>query len=108
MMHYISEKGIYVNEMEDIRDLVSEDIYNAVEKMHEEEILELKDECKSGDEVIEEYEMRFEDCKRELYEAQNLIKELCNMVENSKRLNREKLRELIIETWQHINNGIDA
>ena len=108
MMHYISEKGIYVNKMEDIRDLVSEDVYNAVEKIHEEEILELKDECKSGDEIIEEYEMRFEDCKSQLYEAQRIARILLDTVDGEKRLNRKVLRDLIIDLHRVIDNGIDA
>ena len=34
--------------------------------------------------------------------------QLLNMVDSSKRLNRDKLRDLIIGTWKAIDNGIDS
>ena len=59
-------------------------------------------------EIIEEYEVRLDECKSNLYEAQELCKQLLDMVDSSKRLNRDKLRDLIIDTWQAIDNGIDS
>ena len=56
MMYYLDSKGIYVNDIEDLRDIVTDDIYEAVEGMHNDEIRQLKDECDTGDEIIEEYD----------------------------------------------------
>ena len=108
MMYYLDSKGIYVNDIEDLRDIVTDDIYEAVEGMHNDEIRQLKDECDTGDEIIEEYEVRLDECKSKLYEAQELCKQLLNMVDSSKRLNRDKLRDLIIDTWRTIDIGIDS
>ena len=108
MMYYLDSKGIYVNDIEDLRDIVTDDIYEAVEGMHNDEIRQLKDECDTGDEIIEEYEVRLDECKSNLYEAQELCKQLLDMVDSSKRLNRDKLRDLIIDTWRTIDIGIDS
>ena len=108
MMYYLDSKGVYVNDIEDLRDIVTDDIYEAVEGMHNDEIRQLKDECDTGDEIIEEYEVRLDECKSNLYEAQELCKQLLNMVDSSKRLNRDKLRDLIIDTWRTIDIGIDS
>ena len=107
-MYYLDSKGIYVNDIEDLRDIVTDDIYEAVEGLHNDEIRQLKDECDTGDEIIEEYEVRLDECKSNLYEAQELCKQLLNMVDSSKRLNRDKLRDLIIDTWRTIDIGIDS
>ena len=108
MMYYLDSKGVYVNDIEDLRDIVTDDIYEAVEGMHNDEIRQLKDECDTGDEIIEEYEVRLDECKSNLYEAQELCKQLLDMVDSSKRLNRDKLRDLIIDTWRTIDIGIDS
>ena len=108
MMYYLDSKGVYVNDIEDLRDIVTDDIYEAIEGMHNNEIRQLKDECDTGDEIIEEYEVRLDECKSNLYEAQELCKQLLNMVDSSKRLNRDKLRDLIIDTWRAIDIGIDS
>ena len=107
-MYYLDSKGIYVNDIEDLRDIVTDDIYEAVEGLHNDEIKQLKDECDTGDELLEEYEVRLDECKSNLYEAQELCKQLLNMVDSSKRLNRDKLRDLIIDTWRTIDIGIDS
>ena len=108
MMYYLDSKGVYVNDIEDLRDIVTDDIYEAVEGMHNDEIRQLKDECDTGDEIIEEYEVRLDECKSNLYEAQELCKQLLNILTDSKRLNRDKLKDLIIGTWQAIDRGIDS
>ena len=108
MMYYLDSKGIYVNDIEDLRDIVTDDIYEAVEGMHNDEIRQLKDECDTGYEIIEQYEGRLDECKSNLYEAQELCKQLLNMVDSSKRLNRDKLKDLIIGTWQAVDRGIDS
>ena len=107
-MYYLDSKGVYVNDIEDLRDIVTDDIYEAVEGLHNDEIKQLKDECDTGDELLEEYECRLDECKSYLYEAQELCKQLLNMVDSSKRLNRDKLKDLIIDTWQTIDRGIDS
>ena len=108
MMYYLDSKGVYVNDIEDLRDIVTDDIYEAMEGMHNDEIKQLKDECDTGDELLEEYESRSDECKSNLYEAQELCKQLLDMVDSSKRLNRDKLRDLIIDTWRTIDIGIDS
>ena len=108
MMYYLDSKGVYVNDIEDLRDIVTDDIYEAVEGMHNDEIRQLKDECDTGDELLEEDECRLDERKSNLYEAQELCKQLLNMVDSSKRLNRDKLKDLIIDTWRTIDIGIDS
>ena len=107
-MYYLDSKGVYVNDIEDLRDIVKDDVFEAIEGIHNDEIRQLLDECKASDEVIEEYACRLDECKSNLYEAQELCKQLLNMVDSSKRLNRDKLRDLIIDTWQTIDRGIDS
>ena len=108
MMYYLDSKGVYVNDIEDLRDIVTDDIYEAVEGMHNDEIKQLRDECDTGDELLEQYECRLDECTSNLYEAQELCKQLLNMVDSSKRLNRDKLKDLIIDIWQAVDSGIDS
>ena len=108
MMYYLASKGVYVNDIEDLRDIVTDDRYEAIEGMHNDDIRRLKDECDTGDELLEEYECRWDECKSNLYEAQELCKQLLDMVDSSKRLNRDKLKDLIIGTWQAVDRGIDS
>ena len=107
-MYYLDTKGVYVSDIEDLRDIVTDDIYMAVEGIHNDDIRQLKDECDTGDEIIEQYECRLDECKSNLYEAQRLCKQLLDMVTDSKRLSRDKLKDLIIDTMQAIDNGIDS
>ena len=98
MMYYISEKGIYVNEIEDIRDLVSEDIFRATENIMNEEIKELNKDIEHYKEQYEFYEARLDEATTIATEQQNEIEALIEYLTTCKRINKQQ----IINSLKHI------
>ena len=97
-MYYISEKGIYVNEIEDIRDLVSEDIFRATEGILNEEIKEANKDIEHYKEQYEFYEARLDEATTIATEQQRVIEELLEYLTTSKRTNKQQ----IINTLKYI------
>ena len=56
----------------------------------------------------ENYELRFDDAKSQLYDSQRIVEELKNYIKDSKRINRNTILEYILELQNTIENGIDA
>lgn len=107
MMYYLSNGNI-INNMESLQGNVSDDVYEAMEGLHNEEINELKEDIQHYKYEKENYELRFDDTKSQLYNAQRVIEELKDYIKDSKRVNRNTILEYILELQNTIENSIDA
>lgn len=111
-MYYINEFGIYVNKVEDLRGNVSEELYEVIEKlMNENEINEenniLKDELHS-------YEMSMEELRFNMNEIENIsdnieddIFKLMDYLSSAKRIDRREIESklcLILRDVKKIQN----
>ena len=111
-MYYINEFGIYVNKVEDLRGTVSEELYEVIEKlMNENEINEenniLKDELHS-------YEMSMEELRFNMNEIENIsdnieddIFKLMDYLSSAKRIDRREIESklcLILRDVKKIQN----
>ena len=107
MLYYLNNGNI-INNMESLQGNVSDDVYDAVEGLHNKEVNELKEDIQYYKYEKENYELRFDDTKSQLYNAQRTIEELKNYIKDSKRVNRNTILEYILELQNTIENGIDA
>lgn len=107
MMYYLNNGNI-INNMESLQGNVSDDVYEAMEGLHNEEVNEVKKDMQYYKYEKEHYELRFDDAKSQLYNAQRVIEELKDYIKDSKRVNRNTILEYILELQNTIENGIDA
>lgn len=107
MMYYLNNGNI-INNMESLQDNVSDDVYEAIEGLHNEEINELKEDIQYYKYEKENYELRFNDTKSQLYNALREIEELKDYIKGSKRVNRNTILEYVLELQNIIEIGIDS
>ncbi len=107
MMYYLNNGNI-INNMESLQGNVTDDVYEAMEGLHNEEVNEVKKDMQYYKYEKEHYELRFDDAKSQLYNAQRVIEELKDYIKDSKRVNRNTILEYILELQNTIENGIDA
>ena len=107
MMYYL-DNGNIINSIEGLQDNVSNDIYNAIEGLHNEVVNNINDDLECCKYELNSYELRLDDTKSQLYDANNIIQELEEYILNSKRINRNVIIEYIKGLKSSIENGIDA
>lgn len=107
MMYYL-DNGNIINNMESLQGNVTNDVYEAMEGLHNEEVNEIKKDMQYYKYEKENYELRFDDAKSQLYDSQRIVEELKNYIRDSKRINRNTILEYILELQNTIENGIDA
>lgn len=107
MMYYL-DNGNIINSIEGLQDNVGDDIYNAIEGLHNEEINNINSNLENCKYELNSYELRFDDAKSQLMDAQNSIEELEKYILSSKRINRNTILEYIRDLKLSIENGIDA
>ena len=107
MMYYL-DNGNIINNMESLQGNVTDDVYEAMEGLHNEEVNEIKKDMQYYKYEKENYELRFDDAKSQLYDSQRIVEELKNYIKDSKRINRNAILEYILELQNTIENGIDA
>ena len=107
MMYYLNNGNI-INNMESLQGNVSDDVYEAMEGLHNEKVNEVKKDMQYYKYEKEHYELRFDDAKSQLYNAQRVIEELKDYIKDSKRVNRNTILEYVLELQNTIENGIDA
>ena len=107
MLYYLNETQNYARKIEDLEEVVSEDIYKAIKSLHDEEVTEIAEnmECVQYDKNV--YECRLDETKSQLNESLNLVKELLDYIENSKRVNRNKILDYAKDLKNCIEIGID-
>lgn len=95
-MYYISEFGIYVNKVEDLRGKISEEIYEVIEKLID------KDETNEENDILKDelhsYEMSMEELRFNMNEIENIsdkiednIFKLMDYTTNAKRIDRREI-----------------
>ena len=107
MMYYL-DNGNIINNMESLQGNVTDDVYEAMEGLHNEEVNEIKKDMQYYKYEKEDYELRFDDAKSQLYDSQRIVEELKNYIKDSKRINRNTILEYILELQNTIENGINA
>lgn len=107
MMYYL-DNGNIINNMESLQGNVTDDVYEAMEGLHNEEVNEIKKDMQYYKYEKENYELRFDDAKSQLYDSQRIVEELKNYIKDSKRINRNTILEYILELQNTIENGINA
>ena len=107
MMYYL-DNGNIINSMEGLQDNVSNNIYNAIEGLHNEVVNNINDDLECCKYELNLYELRLDNTKGQLYDANNIIQELEEYISNSKRINRNVIIEYIKGLKSSIENGIDA
>lgn len=107
MMYYLNN-GEIVQRIEDLENVLDESTYKAVEGLSNESISEATEDLEYYKYEKEQYELRFEDAKSQLYDAQRLIEDLEEYLTDSKRINRNKIIEYVKDLSKIIENGIDA
>ena len=94
MMYYLNN-GEIVQRIEDLENVLDESTYKAVEGLSNEYISEATDNLEYYKYEKEHYELRFEDAKSQLFDAQRLVKDLEEYLTDSKRINRNKIIEYV-------------
>lgn len=107
MLYYLNN-GMIVNSIEGLQNNIDDDVYEAVEGLHNEEINELKEDIQYYKYEKENYELRFNDTKSQLYNALREIEELKDYIKGSKRVNRNTILEYVLELQNIIEIGIDS
>ena len=112
-MLYVPTLGIYVNKVEDLRDKVSEDIYDAIECLVEEGNDEIHEKYEILKDEFEVYESELENLRSAYNEIKDLVdkfeEELDNLyeyVEDTKRMNRDKILNSIKKVEIELINNI--
>ena len=107
IMYYL-DNGNIRTKLEDLRDQVSEDIYQAVEGMHQEELG--KSLCNLSITTYERdaAEHSLETCHLEMNNAYRIVKDLELYLDSAKRINRDYIKDTIRGIAELIENSIDA
>ena len=106
-MYYL-DNGNIVTKMEDLRDQISDDLYQAVEGIHQDEL-----DIVSNNLSITTYEKdlaeeRLETCHMDMQDAYRALGELETYIKTTKRLNRDKILDIIGIINHNIEDSIDA
>lgn len=106
-MYYL-DNGNIVSKIEDLRGEISDDLYQAVEGMHQEELG--KSLCNLSITTYERdlAEGRLETCHMEMQEAYRTLDDLGTYIMTTKRLSRNELLDRIRAITKNIENSIDA
>lgn len=106
-MYYL-DNGNIVTKMEDLRDQIPDDLYQAVEGIHQDKL-----EIVSDDLSIKTYERdlaeeRLETCHMDMQDAYRALGDLETYIKTAKRLNRDKILDIIGIINHNIENSIDS
>lgn len=107
MLYYLNN-GEIVQRIEDLENVLDESTYKAVKGLSNESISEATEDLEYYKYEKEHYELRFEDAKSQLFDAQKLVEDLEEYLTDSKRINRNKIIEYVKDLSKIIENGIDA
>lgn len=107
MMYYLNN-GEIVQRIEDLENVLDESTYKAVEGLNNECISEATEDLEYYKYEKEHYELRFDDVKSQLFDAQRLVEDLEEYLIDSKRINRNKIIEYVKDLSKIIENGIEG
>lgn len=114
---YVESLGIYVNNVEDLRDKISEDMYELIEHLIatendslEEDYCNLKDELEVYEYELESFRSSFNEILSLVNKLNKELGELYDYVSNTKRINREKIfnsiKKVKLESIQDIIDNL--
>ena len=97
-MVYVDSLGIYVNKVEDLRDKVSEDMYQAIEHLTvvesedmEEKYFNLQNEFEVYEHMLENYRSSFNEILDLVDKFDNTLDKLYDYISDAKRIDRKKI-----------------
>lgn len=99
MNKYVSTMGCYVNKIEDFESAMECDVYQALKEIHDNEIAELQPKS-----IEENYELIADEYFQQLNEANMYCGKIVEYIQDTKRINRDKLTSMILELKNILEN----
>lgn len=95
-MVFIESLGIYVNKVDDLRDKISEDLYEAIEHLttvesFEKDYWNLKEEFEAYELMLDDYSSAFNEIINLVEKFNSELDRIYDYISDAKRLNREKI-----------------
>ena len=106
-MYYL-DNGNIVTKMEDLRDQISDDLYQAVEGIHQDELNIVSNNLSITTYEKDLAEERLETCHMDMQDAYRAVCDLETYIKTTKRLNRDKMLDIIGIISHNIENSIDS
>ena len=106
-MYYL-DNGNIVTKMEDLRDQISDDLYQAVEGIHQDELDIVSDNLSIKTYERDLAEERLENCHMNIQDAYRALCDLETYIKTTKRLNRDKILDIIGIINHNIEDSIDS
>ena len=106
-MYYL-DNGNIVTKMEDLRDQISDNLYQAVEGIHQDELNIVSNNLSITTYEKDLAEERLETCHIDMQDAYRALGELETYIKTTKRLNRDKILDIIGIINHNIEDSIDA
>lgn len=106
-MYYL-DNGNIVTKMEDLRDQISDDLYQAVKGIHQDELNIVSNNLSITTYEKDLAEERLETCHMDMQDAYRALGELETYIKTTKRLNRDKILDIIGIINHNIENSIDS
>ena len=106
-MYYL-DNGNIVTKMEDLRDQISDDLYQAVEGIHQDELNIVSNNLSITTYEKDLAEERLETCHIDMQDAYRALGELETYIKTTKRLNRDKILDIIGIINHNIEDSIDS
>lgn len=98
-----SEKSGVITRKEDLRDYMEEEVYEVVNEMLEDN--KTKEELKEMKEDRDWWERRADSHYGMLVDTANQLEEVIKMINESPRLNKEKLKSWLKNIYENIDNN---
>ena len=106
-MYYVQEFDIYVDKIEDLRDKISEDLYETLEKLIDKEtesIDILKEETEVYEAEVEYLRYKLNDISSLSDKIEQDIDNLIDYIINTKRINRREIESELNQIFKKVRN----
>ena len=106
-MYYVQEFDIYVDKIEDLRDKISEDLYETLEKLMDKEtesIDILKEEMEVYEAEVEYLRYKLNDISSLSDKIEQDIDNLIDYIINTKRINRREIESELNQIFKKVRN----
>lgn len=106
-MYYVQEFDIYVDKIEDLRDKISEDLYETLEKLIDKEtesIDILKEEMEVYEAEVEYLRYKLNDISSLSDKIEQDIDNLIDYIINTKRINRREIESELNQIFKKVRN----
>ena len=108
-MYYVQEFDIYVDKIEDLRDKISEDLYETLEKLIDKEtesIDILKEEMEVYEAEVEYLRYKLNDISSLSDKIEQDIDNLIDYIINTKRINRREMESELNQIFKKVRNRL--